>query len=76
MGRASPFYAGDVTQNGLNEEFPTGIIENIEHVTVSYGLELGVNYVLEKHNLVAGLVYDSTELKDASKEANYTNVEK
>ena len=66
-----PSFLGDENQDGLNEEWPTGVIENFEHTTFSVGAQYGAQYDLnDQHKLSAGLVYDYTELTDVKKEAN------
>lgn len=66
-----PSFLGDENQDGLNEEWPTGVIENFEHTTFSMGAQYGAQYNLNKeHKLSAGIVYDYTELTDVKKEAN------
>jgi iron complex outermembrane receptor protein len=62
---------GDEDQDGLNEDFLSGIIENFQHRTESIGAELEFNFALTKtHNLLFGTVFDQTELKESQKYAN------
>lgn len=66
-----PQIHGDEDQDGLNEDFTSGIIENFQHRTESIGLEVEFNYQsTDTHNLLLGLAYDNTELKDSLKFAN------
>jgi iron complex outermembrane receptor protein len=66
-----PQIHGDEDQDGLNESFPSGIIENFQHKTETVGAELEFNYAMsDTHHLLFGLVYDKTELKESLKFAN------
>ncbi|MEW6992389.1 TonB-dependent receptor plug domain-containing protein [Colwelliaceae bacterium 6441] len=66
-----PQIHGDEDQDGLNESFPSGIIENFQHRTETVGAELEFNYAMsDTHHILFGLVYDKTELKESQKIAN------
>lgn len=66
-----PQIHGDEDQDGLNESFPSGIIENFQHKTETVGAELEFNYAMsDTHHILFGLVYDKTELKESQKIAN------
>lgn len=66
-----PQFRGDEDQDGLNENFPSGIIENFYHKTSSRGLILDFEWKInENHQFLIGAEYDHTELEDVSKVAN------
>lgn len=68
-----PLIYADENQNGLNEYFISGIIENFSHKTQTNGVELELNYNPQiDHDLLVGLVYDETELSEVEKFANVT----
>ncbi|MCW9016335.1 MAG: TonB-dependent receptor, partial [Kangiellaceae bacterium] len=66
-----PQIHGDEDQDGLNENFFSGIIENFQHQTRSFGLDLAVKYQInEQHQLLLGFNQNHTKLSEASKFAN------
>lgn len=66
-----PYILGDEGQDGLNEEFHSGVIENFRHQSDSRGIELEKSFTpWDKHELLLGLAYDNTELTDVEKIAN------
>lgn len=68
-----PQIRGDEDQNGLNEDFISGIIESFQHKTESSGLEIELRFEwAEKHDILLGLSYDRTELTEVEKQANVT----
>jgi len=68
-----PHIRGDEDQDGLNENFFSGIIENFHHRTKSLGTEIESNYTLNaEHELLIGLIYDKTDLVKVEKIANVT----
>jgi len=68
-----PLIFGDQDQDGLNESFLSGIIENFQHRTQSIGAELEFSHnVNTKHELLAGIAYEKTKLLDVLKVSNVT----
>ncbi|MCO7224760.1 TonB-dependent siderophore receptor [Pleionea sp. CnH1-48] len=66
-----PQIRGDEDQDGLNENFPSGIIENFQHKTQSLGIDIAATYEFsESHQWLIGATFDSTELKEVHKTAN------
>lgn len=66
-----PQLLGDEDQNGLNEEWPSGVIENFEHVTRNVGLAIEADYRLsEQHTLNLGYGWDQVDVVDVAKSAN------
>jgi len=66
-----PQIHGDEDQDGLNEDFASGIIENFRHKTETVGAEIELGYqASEQHNFLFGLVLDQTELTETEKFAN------
>ncbi len=68
-----PLFIGDTDQDGLNEDFSSGVIENFSHKTDSSGLQLELDYKFNaEHSLLFGAVQDNTELVEVEKVANIT----
>ena len=66
-----PQIHGDEDQDGLNENFPSGIIENFQHKTESSGVDIAFTYSgLKDHQWLFGVAFDSTKLKNVNKVAN------
>ncbi|TQV77502.1 TonB-dependent receptor [Aliikangiella marina] len=66
-----PQYRGDEDQDGLNENFPSGIIENFFHQTHSTGLSFDLEWnASDDHQLLFGLEFEDTHLDDVEKVAN------
>lgn len=66
-----PQFLGDEDQNGLNEEWPSGVIENFEHVTRNVGIAIEADCQLtEQHTLNLGFGWDQIDVVEVSKSAN------
>lgn len=66
-----PQFWGDEDQDGLNEEFHSGVLENFRHKTISQGIELEYQHSLtQKHQLLTGWQYHDTKLDEVEKIAN------
>ena len=66
-----PQIHGDEDQDGLNENFFSGIIENFHHQTRSFGFDVAIKYQLNnQHQLLFGFSQNHTKLIEASKFAN------
>jgi len=66
-----PQIHGDEDQDGLNENFFSGIIENFHHQTRSIGLDASLKYRLgNNHKILIGLSHSTAKLVEAQKYAN------
>lgn len=66
-----PQIHGDEDQDGLNENFFSGIIESFHHQTRSIGFDASVRYQWgDNHKLLIGVSQNNTKLTKAQKYAN------
>ena len=66
-----PQILGDDNQDGLNETFPSGIIESMEHDTRQYGADLQWTFALsDEQKMNIGLSRDIAKLSHAKKFSN------
>jgi outer membrane receptor for ferrienterochelin and colicin len=66
-----PQISGDEDQDGLNENFVSGVIENFRHQTQTIGVEVEFNYKINNNqDLLLGSVYEKNTLFDVLKVAN------